>query len=69
MEERDYSFAREYHRGLLEIAQTDALLQAGETPLRSRLPRVMDRFGDLLISLGSRLKERSRSPELSRECV
>jgi hypothetical protein len=69
MEERDHYLSKQYHRELLNICEQEILLRAAQTPSLKRLDQLMDRSGDLLISLGQRLKSHSTTPDLSGECV
>jgi len=69
MEERDHYLSKQYHRELLNIREQEILLHAAQAPSISRLDQLLDWFGDLLISLGQRLKSHSTTPDLSGECV
>jgi hypothetical protein len=74
MEERDHYLFQQYHRHLLEIAAGERLAHSAGLRSPSRLDHLMARSGDLLISLGKRLKnhalkEQATAPDLSGECA
>ena len=69
MEERDHYLSKQYHRELLNICEQEILLHAAQAPSLGRLDQLLDWSGDLLISLGQRLKSHSTTPDLSGECV
>ncbi len=69
MEERDHYLSKQYHQELLDICEQEILLHAAQAPSLSRLDQLLEWSGDLLISLGQRLKSHSTTPDLSGECV
>jgi hypothetical protein len=59
VDRRDYySFVREHHQDLIRIAQESRLIQGVRRGMPSAWDYLLARCGDLLISLGQRLKER-----------
>ena len=69
MEERDHYLSRQYHQELLKLAVVERLARSVEETPNSRLDRMLEKSGDLLISLGQWLKDQGTAPDLSRECV
>ena len=74
MEERDHYLSQQYHRELLQIAADERLSRGAVVRHPSRLDHLLERSGDLLISLGQRLKSHAlksnpATPDLSGECV
>ena len=74
MEERDHYLSKQYHRELLKIAADGRLVRGAEERSPGRMDHLLDRSGDVLISLGQRLKNHglknhATAPDLSGECV
>jgi len=74
MEERDHYLYRQYHQRLLEIAAGERLAHSAQVRSTGRLDRLMEYSGDLLISLGQRMKNHTLkdevvAPDLSSECA
>jgi hypothetical protein len=74
MEERDHYLSRQYHQHLLTIAASERLACSTEVHSPGRVDHLLERSGDLLISLGQALKNRAlknhtAAPDLSGECV
>jgi hypothetical protein len=67
MEERDHYLSKQYHQELLKMAAVERLVRNVEVPSTSRLERMLEKSGDLLISLGTRLKNHNSAPDLSGE--
>jgi hypothetical protein len=74
MQERDHYLSQQYHQHLLEIAASERLAHSAGSRSPSRLDHLMEQSGDLLISLGQRLKNHAlkdqvSTPDLSGECA
>ena len=74
MEERDHYLSKQYHQELIKIAADGRLVRKVEAHSPSRMDHLLESSGDLLISLGQRLKchalkNDTATPDLSGECV
>jgi hypothetical protein len=69
MEERDHYLSRQYHQQLLNIAANERLVRDATEHSPSRSYHLLDWSGDLLITLGQRLKSHATAPDLSGECA
>jgi len=65
----DHSFYENHHRELLKVVEEERLVRGTAERSPSRLDHLLDWSGDLLISLGQRLKSRTTTPDLSGDCV
>jgi hypothetical protein len=70
MEERDHYLSKQYHRELLDLVDTERLVRNATEHSPSQLDHLLDWSGNLLISLGQRLKSHATTtPDLSEECA
>jgi hypothetical protein len=74
MEERDHYLSKQYHQHLLDIAASESLARSAEDCSTTRVDHLLAWSGDLLISLGQRMKNRTlkdapAAPDLSGECA
>ena len=74
MEERDHYLSRQHHQHLLNIAASERLARQAQVTSSARLDHLMALSGDLLISLGQRmknhaLKDQVPAADLSGECA
>jgi hypothetical protein len=65
----NHSLIENHHRELQKISEDAHLAQSARQTSPGWLDRLLDRSGDLLISLGQRLKDHRSEPDLYEVCA